>query len=99
MGYKTYVKLYTACITKISDYCAGVWGLGLYPKLDSVHNRAIRSYLGVHKYTPLLALKEEMGLTPPSIRKKIEMMCLWNRLNNLNEDRLPKKVFNIEFIK
>ena len=40
MGFKTYVELYTACITKISDYCAGVWSLGLFTKLDSVHNRA-----------------------------------------------------------
>ena len=57
IGYNTYVKLYTACITKIADYCSGVWGLGLFPSLESVHNRAIRSYLGVHKYTPLSAVK------------------------------------------
>ena len=62
-------------------------------------NRVIRSYLGVHKYTPLLALKGEMGLTPPSIRRKTEMMRLWKRLINLNENGLPKKVFNLEFVK
>ena len=76
-----------------------MWGLGLFPNLDSVHNRAIRTYLGVHKYTPLLALKGEMALPPPSIRRKTEMMRLWNRLNKLPENRLPKQVFNIEFKK
>ena len=39
-----------------------------------------------------------MGLTPPPIRRKTEMMRLWNRLINLKENRLPKKVFEIEFV-
>lgn len=50
LGIATFKKLYDACIIKVSDCGAGVLGLGLYPKHDDLHNRALRFYLGVHKY-------------------------------------------------
>ena len=97
MGYRSYKKLYNACITKIADYSSGVWGLGLYPKLNNVHHRALRTYLGVHKYAPIEALTGELAFTPPAIRRKVEMVRLWNRLVKLPENRLPRIVFNHEY--
>ena len=97
MGYNTFKKLYDACITKVADYSAGIWGLGLYPKLNNVHNRALRTYLGVHKYAPIEALTGELSFTPPSIRRKIEMVRFWNRLVKMPEGRLPKVIFNLEY--
>ena len=98
MGFRAFKKCYDACITKISDYSAGVWGLGVYPKLDSVHNRALRCYLGVHKYAPIAALQGEMGFTPPDVRRKIELVRLWNHLISLDSDRLPRKIFDCEYL-
>ena len=97
MGYRTFKKLYDACITKVADYSAGVWGLGLYPKLNNIHNRAVRTYLGVHKYAPILALTGELSFTPPEIRRKVEMIRLWNRIIKMPDSRLPKIIFENEF--
>ena len=98
MGFRDFKKCYDACITKISEYSAGVWGLCKYPKLDSVHNRALRCYLGVHKYAPIAALQGEMGFTPPDVRRKIELIRLWNHLISLESNRLPRKIFDFEYL-
>ena len=97
MGFRTYKKLYDACITTVSDYSAGVWGLGLYPKLNSVHNRALRTYLGVHKYAPIEALSGELSFTPPSVHRKVEMVCFWNRIIKMPDYRRPKIIYNLEY--
>lgn len=49
--------------------------------------------MGVHKYTPNLAVNGESGWTPSLIRRKNEMLRLWNRYVNMDSDRLTKKIF------
>ena len=34
-----------------------------------------------------------MGTVPPIIRRKIEMLRLWNRIVGMQNDRLPKMVY------
>jgi len=97
MGFSTFKTLYEVCIAKVCDYSAGVWGCGTFPKLDSVHSRALRCYLGVHKYAPLAALEAEMGFNSPPVRRKLEMVRFWNHLINLSNNRLPRKIFEVEY--
>ena len=33
------------------DNCSSVWGFKLYSKPDTIHNRIIKFFLGVNKYT------------------------------------------------
>ena len=62
-GYNTYSKLFNSCVAPVIDYCSGVWGFKQFNKIDTVQNRAIRYFLGVHRFTPLLAINGEMGWT------------------------------------
>ena len=62
-----------------------------------MHYRALRTYLGVHKYAPIEALMGELAFTPPAIRRKIEMIRLWNRIIKMPDSRLPKLIFDLEF--
>ena len=49
LAINTYTKLYEACVCPIMDYCSGVWGYSPNDKIDKVHMRAIRCFLGVNR--------------------------------------------------
>ncbi len=92
-GYSTYTKLYESGVTPILDYCSGVWGYNKLEKIDTVQNRALRLYLGVHKFSPNHAINADMGWITSRVRRHVEILRLWNRLINMEDDRLTKKVF------
>ena len=100
MGYNTFTKLYNSCVVPIMNYRVGIWGVYSKSKLsEAVQNRAIRSFLGVHKFLANLAINGDMGWENCSIRKKIEILRIWNRVVVMDEARLCKKIFNWEFDK
>ena len=86
MGISPFKKCYEACIGKITDYSAGVWGLGAFTKIKAVHNRTLRSYFCINKYALLAAIQGKMGLTLPAIRRKIEIVRFWNNLLSLDQN-------------
>ena len=90
--YNTYTKMYCTAVAPILDYCAGVWGNNWFGKIESVQNRAIRSFLGVHKFTPNHAIQGDMGWDSCSLRRKLEICRLWNRIVTMQTFRLPRKV-------
>jgi hypothetical protein len=94
MGYETFTKLYNSGVVPILDYSVAVWGFKNYKRAETVQNRAIRFYLGVHRFASNLAVNGDMGWLTCEIRQKIEMLRFWNRLVNVTEERLVKKVFN-----
>ena len=96
LGYNAYRTMYNACVAPIMDYGSAVWGYGAHTKLDVLQNRAIRYYLGVHEYAANLAINGDMGWTPCRIRRKVEMLRLWNRLVCMEDGRLTKHVFQWE---
>ena len=77
LKYSTFTKLYDTCVVPIMDYCAGVWGFSKYDKPNTVQNRAIRSFLGVHRYTSNVAINGDMGWTMPVVRGRL---CLFSLL-------------------
>ena len=91
--YKTYTTLYDKCICTISDYCSGVWGFKDYNHPNNLHHRAIRAFLGVHRYASTVVLNGDMGWIPPNIRRKLNMIRLWYRLEKLPDTRLTKTIY------
>jgi hypothetical protein len=75
------------------DYGAEVWGLNEYTKLDTVQNRAIQVYLGVHGFAANVATMGDMGWTTSRVRRKVAMVHYWNRLVEMSDERLTKQVF------
>ena len=90
--YKSYSKLYQTGIAPIIDYCSAVWGYKSFKCIQDVQNRAIRYYLGVHKFCPLSFLEGDMGWANSLVRSKLNMINFWNHLIELPEDRIPKKM-------
>ena len=94
MGHSTYTQLYQSCVCPILDYCSGVWGFRHFNKSVGVHNRAIRYFLGVHKFAPIAAVNGDMGWIPCEVRWKINVVNLWNRMLYLPEDRMASRIFS-----
>ena len=89
--------MYHSYVVPIMDYGSGVWGYGSSENGDKFQFRAIRYYLGVHPKIPLLALEGDMGWNSCNIRQHINMVWLWNRLINMDDNRLTKRVFKWDF--
>ncbi|CAG2247352.1 HARBI1 [Mytilus edulis] len=92
-GIKTYEKLYVSCIVPILDYCSSVWGFKDLNCVDTVQNKAIRYFLGVHKFAPKLAINGDVGWLPSKERRWCNMVRYWNRLMDMDNSRLCKRVF------
>ena len=92
MGYKTYETLYNSYVDPILNYSAGVWGFDNFNGPQILQNQVLRFFLGVHKFAPLPSVRLEMDWLECRERRWIEMLRLFNRINNMDASRLPKLV-------
>ena len=65
-----------------------------FESVNTIQNRAIRFYLGVHKFAPNVGINGEIGWVTRNICRKVDMIKFWNRLQRTDGSRLLKKVFN-----
>ena len=84
-----------ACIILL--FSSDVWGFKSLDKIDMIQNRAIRYFMGVHRFTPILAITGDMGWVVSTSRRWANVLRLWNRLVNMGINRLTKKIFNHDY--
>ena len=97
MGFQTFTKLFNTCVTTVMDYGSEVWGGKDFSKPESVQNRAMRFYLGVHRYTCNQAVQGDMGWNSCRNRWALNMIRFWNRLIRMDSNRLTRKVFDWDY--
>ena len=97
VGYKTFNKMYHSQVVPIMEYGSGIWGYGNSLLSNKIQFRAIRYFLGVHPKTPLLALEGDMGWKSCRLRQHVNMIRFWNRMINMDENRLTKRIFNWDY--
>ena len=68
-----------------------------YKCLEAIKNRAIRIYLGIHKFAPILALQGDMGWMSTENRQYLSMLRFGNRLLKLPDNCLTKRIFVDDF--
>ena len=88
----TYTKLYDTCVLPIMNYASGVWGYRRYDKPNTVHNRAIRSFLGVHRYSSNVAIQGDVGWKWPIVHRKLEMLKLFRRIFLMSNESLTRQI-------
>ena len=93
-GFRSYEKMFDACVAPIMEYCASVWGAKSFQSLDNVQNRALRYFLGVHRFAPIPGLYGDSGWIPTQYRRWRCILRYWNRLQLMDDNRLTKRVFN-----
>ena len=54
----------------------------------------MRSFLGVGRVAPIVALIGDMGWLPIATSTKLSCIRFWLRLSNMTDDKLNKQVFN-----
>ena len=94
LHFDTYTKLYNSTVTPVVDYFAAVWASKTYACCENVQHKAIRTFLGTGKKSPLPAIDGDMGWTPVHIRQQKEIVRYFIRLCKLPDERLEKIVFN-----
>ena len=97
VGYETFTKLFRCGVTSVMEYGSSIWGFKKAPEIDMIQNRAMRYFLGVHKYTPIAGMLGDMGWYQQSIGRKLCILRLWNRIIQMEEDSLTKVLFNADY--
>ena len=97
IGYESYKKLYETCVQPILNYGAEVWGYSSETKTTLVQNRAMRVFLGVNQRAPNIGMLGDLGWIPHCNTKHVCLLRYWNKLIDLDENRLTKRVFNTEY--
>ena len=97
LHYDTYSKLYNNLVVPVMDYSSAIWGYKDYNKNNTVQHRAMRTFLGVGKYTAIPALYGELCWMTPHMRHQLDMIRLFVRLVNMSGDRLTHQVFKWDY--
>ena len=92
--YNKYTKLYESGVVPIFDYCSSVWGYSVLDKIDTIQNRTIRLFLGVHRFAAYKAIDADMGWISCRTRRHVNMLRLCNKLITMDDSRLVKKIIN-----
>ena len=90
MGFGTFTKLFDSCVAPIMDYCSAIWGYDNYDICNRVQLRALRFFLGVHRFAPTAAVIGDTGWISSKTRHYINMARYWNRLVEMDNNRLCK---------
>ena len=89
----TFTTLFSYCVCPIIDYGSAVWGVKKYEKLEQVQYKAMRYFLGVHRFAPIDMLKGDFGWLSCHSRHRLSMLRLWNRLVSMPTTRVTSKIF------
>ena len=90
LGYSPFTQLFQSYVDPILTYVSGVWGAKKFSFPDAIQNRAIRMFLGVHRFAPNLAINGDMGWRSAYTKRRICILRLWNKLCCMDNDRLCK---------
>ena len=93
MGIRTYDTLYSSYVVLIMNYAAGVCGFADFTEPQTLQNRIMRYFLGVHKFAPIPAISIEMDWMCTRFMRWIEMIRFRNRLASMEADRLPRMIY------
>lgn len=91
--FNIFTHLFNSCIAPVMLYGSEACGSNKFPCCDKIQHRAMRFFLGVHKYAPILGLHGEMGWVSLSVHRRVSMARFWNRLVNMDNSRLTKRIF------
>ena len=57
-----------------------------YKCIDDTQNQAVRFFLGIYKFAPLLGVEGEVAWVPSLLRRNNSMLSLWNIMPDKSDD-------------
>ena len=97
--FSTFTKLYNSTVLPVLHYACPIWGAKIYNHCDNIHHRAMRTFLGAGKKSPIPALYGEMGWSRPETHRQKETIRYWLQLYNTDNNRILKQVFIWDYIR
>jgi hypothetical protein len=89
-------QLFDSCVLPVLQYGSEIWSRGKeLLSLERIHLRFIKMLLGVKRSTSTAALYVETGRFPLYLRFKINIVKYFIRLQNMEDGKIVKKVFNM----
>ena len=90
------LHLFNSLVLPILQYGSEIWGVNnkAWQQIDRMCLRFMRGMLGIKHSSPNVITFGECGITPPSVKCQISVLCYFNRLENLPDSMLVKQVFN-----
>ena len=92
-----YIKLFNTGVLPILNDSAEIWGFKDFKSINDIQNKAVRYFLGLHRFTPIPALCVEMGWNSLKIDRWLSMLKFWNICLQLNDNRLTTNIFEWDF--
>ena len=89
--------MFYSCVIPVLDYASSVWGYKNFQLKDNIQNRAIRYYLGVHRFAPLLAYYGDTRWIRSQYRHWINITRYWNRVLSFECERITRNVFEVDY--
>lgn len=86
-------KLFDTLVGSILNYGGEVIGSAEAKNIELIHTKFCRWILHVRKSTNLTGLYGELGRVPFIVTRKIRMINYWNKLLNLDENSVPKRIY------
>ena len=96
LSFKCFTKLFDTGVEPICTYASSIWGFNKFQLGQKLQLKAIRYFLGVHKYTPILALTADFGWLEMKYKHNLNMLKFYNRLLSMNNDRLTRQAFEAD---
>ena len=93
MGINTFETLCESYVYPIMNYASGAWGFDYFQKPQVLQNRISRFYLGIHRFAPVASTRIEMDWIECKELRWLEMLRLFNRINCMDDNRLPKIIY------
>ena len=69
MGFRTFEKMYLTGVTSVAEYAADIWGFKDISACNTVQNRAMRYYMGVHRFAPIAGMRGDFGWSCTKYRR------------------------------
>jgi hypothetical protein len=81
----------------VANYASEIWGYTDFQCCRNIQNRAMRYYLGVHKFAPIAGMQGDLDW--PSVKYVLHKckVNVWNRLVRMEDDRLTKHIFKYDY--
>ena len=86
-------------MVSVLDYGSEVWGYKQCSKHDVVQNKAMRVYLGVHRFAPVAGMEGDMAWFAPQYRRWIQILRFWNHIIDMDGSRITKRLFEWAYTK
>ena len=73
-------------------YCSGIWGTKTYSVINSVQNKAAKSFMSVGRYTSNTAVRGDMGWTSCFTKQRTACVRLLCRILRSDDTRLTRRI-------